>query len=201
MKVKDFIQHLKMSAIRGLAIASSSKNQEEHELQLLSYINRALVKIYGDLNLSQGYVKCEVKSDKLKFEMPDDYMNILAVVDERGVDLHINNENEQYSVFTPEPGVVQIDEAFIGQSLFVVYLKAPALIGSIEDKFPLPRQYMEAMIFYCAYIANELIHGVPNWEHQSFLNKYNDEIMRLKTNGLTGNIHITNTKLIDQGYV
>ena len=200
MKILDFVNILKMSSLHGLAVGSPTENLDETNAQIISWINRSLIKLYGDLNLSQGSRRIEIEPGVEGYQLPREMMSIMAVYFDGQV-VPVNKSDRDDSVYTPEPLLLQVPEMYAGGYLDVYYMKAPPLITSFEDELPVPVQFVEALTLFISYIANELIHGLPNWEHQSYLTKYKAELEDLKNRGLVSNRGLVNQKIYQKGFV
>jgi len=201
MKISEFINILKMSSLKGLAVGSTTEKIEETNLQILSWINRSLIKLYGDLNLSQGGKRFYIEFDNNEYQLPREALNIIAVKNYMNVDIPINKSDREDSVYTPEPHLLMVPDCFVGEYIDVFYIKAPDLVTSLDEDLPVGVQFVEALVLYISYIANELIHSLPNWEHQSYLTKYKAELEDLKRNGLITNRGVINQKIYQKGFI
>jgi len=201
MKASELTKYLQMSSLRTLSVGSSSKKTEEHNGQILAWINRAIQKIYNDLNLAQVAVRIDGEEDKYLYDLPEDYMMIIAAFKSDETHVPINKEDRLDSIYTPEPFKIFLPEMYHNNHIDIIYAKSPKLLTSPDDVVPLPNQYTEAIVMYVSYIAYELIHGQPNWEHQSYLTKYIAEINNLQKAGLIENQGIVNYKIQIKGFI
>ena len=193
---------LKLSTLKSLAVGSSTKNKTTYEEQIQMWTERALIKIYTDLNLSAGIIRVYKNEEESLYDMPEDYMQIITATRPDGELCPVNKSDRLDSIYTPEQKKVMLPSMYDDTWVDIIYQKVPVSVTlKGEEDFPLQPQYIEAIILYVSYIAYELIHGVPNWEHQSYLTKYEKAINDLKANGLTGNSGIVNQKIHYKGFV
>ena len=204
MKLIELIEDLQLTQLHGLAVSHVDANDPDktahRKKQIILWINKSVSKIYREFNMNQKVYSFNKKSGIPSYTMPEDYMNVfeINVLDKI---VPINRDDRPDSMFTPKPFTIDIPEIYNGNKIHVGYFaKAPKLVND-NDIVPLEDQYMIALMLYVAYLANELIKGSPNWEHQSYLTKYNTEVNSIRSEGLAPHTGIMNRKIYQKGFV
>ena len=199
MKTEDLIENIKYSSLKTLYVGTST--EEEQEKQIISFINRALRKIYTDCNIAQNAIRIYKEDDKDRHDLPELFIAPLVAYKDNGLEIPINREDREDSIYFPNIIECVIPTIYNKSFVDIIYKEAPEKIVSKEDNIKLGYQFEEPIIMYVSYIANELIHGAPNYAHQSFLTKYNQLIKDMKMSGVINNDGIVNQKLYQKGLV
>jgi len=199
MKLKELRESLAVTSLHSSAISDLSKPENVAQLNVI--INRAVKKIYMDLAIDEDVSRYYPVVDKTEYDLPEDFMREITALDIYGDDIPINKDDSEDSLFINGTEYIYIPELFVGTSVDLIYLASPEKVSEDDDRIPLGPQYEEALSLYVAYLANELINGAPNWEHQSFLTKYKNEINNLISAGLVPQSRVVNQKIRYKGFV
>jgi len=164
--------------------------------------------------LFQDFITIENDGIEHMYNMPEDYMQLLAVIDPIGLRVAINKEDDKNSIFTPSPYQVIIPHYWEKTKLTFIYLKQHQWItvlksGSEENGFtytytpenlPIGSQFLKAIMHYVAYLAFETINDTPQYGHHNHLNDYEQELLNLKALGFEPNEALINATFWTKGF-
>lgn len=148
--------------------------------------------------------------DSVEKPFTDRVLLIESVYDEEGNMLPLNNDGEESSVYTPSPTSIQILTPSSENIVTVIYQKAhPKLAYDGDDldttlaqKIVLPLAAKNALCLYVAYAATEA-HPKESERAESirYLQKFNNEIARIRHNGIFIGNNPNNRKLENNGWL
>lgn len=182
LTVEELFKRLSFGQLSNLAMAQEPKGSIRLEDQntVINALNSALIRIYTRFNLYERQLMIQqvahvtnyhldkrfsrVNPDRLPqhqgyiFDLPnepfqDDAIKILAVFDKYGDKLPLNEANNQRSVYTPYPTILQIPYPEADLPVVVLYQAAhPKLqYGVKETEVRLPTTLEDALLLYTAY--------------------------------------------------
>ena len=137
--------------------------------------------------------------------MPDDYMQVLAVLDPQGRRIAINKEDDKTSIYTPTPKTIMIPDCWDNQRLTIVYAAAHDWLLDDSDilpttTVPIGDHFIKAIMHYVSYLAFETINDTPNYGHHLHLNDYENELQKLDSLGYKPNESLINIGFSQKGF-
>jgi hypothetical protein len=198
MKVKNLIEIITTTQLKGSKV--SDLNDPINKQRIINWINLAIIDINKKLGLYQDYILITHDGIQTKYEMPENYGNIMAVLDPSGRRIAINKEDDPESIFTPEPRKIMIPHIWENIELMIVYISNPDWIQDEEEVLPIGSQFIKAIMHFVSYLAFETIAGDPNYEHHLHLNDYEKELIELRNLGYVPNESIINAGFRMKGY-
>lgn len=181
MKVSDLFQRLSYGVFSNLSLGNDGAGDiaANKKPKVVMYLNEALLQIYSrfvlkedDLLIEQDgairfyqltveHASTNTESDAQKYIIDSelkpftgDLIKVLEVRDQSGCALPLNDPEAPYSVFTPEPNVVQIPSPVTGMPFGVSYQARHVEIGLSDyaAEIHIPITLESALISYIAYL-------------------------------------------------
>lgn len=174
--------------------------EDGKENKLVHYVNEGLLRLYGRFILKENELTLEQQEGQTFYKLSsryalsyldenpgaegpfyiqdeenanflDDVVKVLAVYDDRGRKLGLNDGEDEYSVFTPQPEVIQVSHPEQGKPLAVVYqARHPNIPEDDPDaEVELPAVLEPALARYVAYLTFSHMNGV---EHAAKANEH-----------------------------
>ncbi len=160
MLASDVINFSVVGEIRLLSVAKVADGDADklvNEATLLSYINQGIIAIYTKFGLAHQARTLENVVDDATYTMAADYLYMVYAEDNLGVEIPINDEFSEYSIFEPAPFsifVVKDDLKFAESTeIYVTYVAVPPLLTDVSDTIPMGYQFLQALLMYIAYKA------------------------------------------------
>jgi hypothetical protein len=234
MKVVELFRRLAYGELSNLAINNGDGTIiEEKHPQIIQYVNEGLLRLYSRFLLSEKHLILEQYAHVTTYHMqikyaetsgsnthhpyikdlPDepflgDVIKILHVYDELGNEYPLNDKDDQYSLFTPQPDMLQVPEPIERRPLSVTYqARHPLLddrIGYILDQeVDLPFSLEGALQNYVAYKTYCHMNGQENIaKGQESYQNYEMVCAEVEMRDLTSqSFHTSHTKLEQRGFV
>ena len=186
MKVSELFRKLSFGELSNLSLANSGDGTialDKHP-KLIGYVNDGLMSLYSRFVLRENDVLLRLVVPRRNYELnsryslinptptpgddlyiddsverpfQNDVLKITAVYDGAGQLLPLNDPDSAYSMFTPQPAVLQVPKPATGAILAVVYQASPLPIPDDDDlttEIMLPpvldkalQSYVAAMVF------------------------------------------------------
>ena len=210
MKVQDVIDMAAYGELRDLGLRNDVPT-------VLSYINLGLLELYKRFSLSTKEIVIELQNNVEIYDMPVDYMWIVAAYGEVPINstdtinsLPINVENNPVSINTINWYQVQIPNSIEGARVSLIYVAKPDMLiyneatpdTLLQNELPLPDQLIEALLSYMAYRAYGTINNENQSESNVFYRKFEEASKRVKRDGVLTSDDLTmKTRIKTRGFV
>lgn len=235
MLLSDIFEHLTHGELSQLAIGIGDDGAvaPTDYPKLVSYVNMGLLALYKRFpvlekqltiqqldevtryNLTYPYALYNTNSiiaeadryiiDSATDLFLGDVLKVEQVFDELGEELPLNNSEEDTSLFTPSPLILQIPQPVAANSTFLLYRAAPKkiLIAGLDpfsEDVLLPDSLLEPLLYYVGGRAQgAIISGSP--AEQSLMTKYENACAWIDRYGLLQVENNSNVKPEREGWV
>jgi len=197
MTVGDVISYARFGELSQLAV----RNNVE---AIVTYINMALVTIYGRFNIKTEEAILSLKSGKTLYlldgtdadvtvagvVMPaNDVMVIVEAFDEYGR-IPLNAEDDEFSIHTPSYNSVQVPLTEDDTYISIIYKQNPTKIVYLDDIttltniVPLPDLMLEPLLHYIGYRAHGAVDGKIQSENNTHYMRFEASCKRIDALGL-----------------
>ena len=207
MRLREIYDILKDTELKQIVVGEDGQ-------AVITYMNLALIEIYGKFNILQEEQIVTVVPGQTRYRLQDNsqrvlqvYMRNLIVNPLLGGDafkeVPINDINCDDSVFTPEPYVLHIPKPDDGTVYSVMQTVTPPYITkeNIDTlNFVIPPQLLEAILNYAAYRAYKSMNGDEKSEIGSHYRAYMQSCNEILKKGLYNHSIMTNIKLLGRGF-
>ena len=205
MTIEQVVTLAKNSDLKTLAI------KEDNET-IVGFLNLGLIELYKRFPLKVSELVLELQDGKTLYQMPADYMWIVAAyaeVDEASTlpykILPINDEDNIESVNTTSWNMLQIPLAATGYRISIMYTAAPEVCvynaaGAVGQKYyyttvdngvsvkkydiPIPAQMVEALLEYIAYKANSSYNADGTQDTVALYQRFEASCLRIEQRGM-----------------
>ncbi len=182
---------------------------------ILGYINLGILEVHKRFNLIQQQaiitMVAGVNEYTLDVSDPNVNMNLrdntFLMVDDAydydGCQLHINDETEVYSVFTPSYNLLEIPDNVLTPTanMNIIYRAAPAFLTVHTDVVPLPLQFFEALLHYVGYRGHASLRGDIKAENNTHYQRFEASCNQIKADGLYNGDSLKSHKFEQRGFV
>lgn len=182
MKVSDLFQRLAADELQNLSIASAGSINPTATTRIINYTNEALLKLYSRFMLKENDLLLQLYSHITNYRLipqyavnyvattptenrpiryildlpnepfQDELIKVTEVFDFMGHPLKLNDENQHFSVFTPQVKMLQVPNPVTGMFLNVKYQQRhPILSAELSDYIELPDVLETALTSFIAY--------------------------------------------------
>ena len=139
-------------------VSDSDPDKLTNEATLISYINQGVIELYTKFNLAHQSRTLSSVVDGAEYTMPDDYLYMIYAQDNNEIEIPINDEFADYSIFEPAPYTVIVekdDQKYIDSTtIYLTYVAVPPLLTATSDTVPLTYAFLQPLLKYMAYKAN-----------------------------------------------
>lgn len=186
MTVQDVIDLATNGELKNIAV----KNNTD---AVLGFINLGMIELYKRFPLKVEEYIIELEDGVEIYEMPSDFMWIVAAYDEvpEGSDdivaiIPVNEEDNPLSINTISWNQVQVPVTVTGAYISVIYVAAPETIteDDLEDTISLPPQMIEALLNYIGYRGHGSVNGEINAENNTHLMRFEASCERINKLGM-----------------
>lgn len=231
MKVSELFRRLSYGEFSNLSISSSGSGKIDKVSypKLIQYINQGLLALYSRFILSEKTVLIvclehvvyyhlkrrfaeasgsnetnHYIKDLIQSPFEEDVIKILEVFDSSGRPRVLNDKENQYSLFTPQPDILQVPNPIRGQALGIVYqARHRPLVDEGDDilsqDMDLPFFLEGALEFYVAHLLYSHMNGQENKiTSQENLAKYEAVCAEVDSRDLANNTFATNHSKLEQ---
>jgi hypothetical protein len=203
MKLQFLFDLLTWSELKELSIFDKITGTDEDEKELaertvLNYINLGILDLHkhlpikveeSELTLKDGqnfYYLLDSNIGDYLTSLPGEVLHILAVFNEDGESIPLNDNTYENSIFTPAYNKLQVPNAIdYGTKLYVTYQASEAPIPYIENlmdiEIPISPVLLEALTLFVGYKLHTAQDGNIQQENNTFYVRYNKEIQTIKT--------------------
>lgn len=232
MKLEDLFTRLSLGALSGLAIGGEGSGTipEQSHGKLVFIINEGLVMLFSKYNLLEKEVIIQTKvpfthyylrkefaqsdetqvpfkyiRDSSNNRFKGDVVKILQVIDEYGNELRLNDEEDSYSVFTPQYDCLQITANQAGEYYSVMYQARHPVLCKEDLCVDILIPYMMEKVL-TDYVASSVFGQMNGPEHtaksQEYLMMYSAVLAEIDAKDIAVTSRsATNVKLEQRGFV
>jgi hypothetical protein len=214
MLVSDVINFSKTGELKQLRLSyvdDDDCDQFDNEATLLGFINLGLIELYKRFAFKKVTQQLANTIDGATYNMGDDYLYIYYACGivggdaEETVTMPLNNEFANMSLFENEPYVLTVvrhpDYCEDVNEIDVTYIATPALLTDVDDVVPLKYQYIEPLLQFMAYRAHSSLTASPEEDNQTYYQRFETSVKRLKRDGTETPDNQSNYKLPVRGWV
>jgi len=190
MTVQQVINLAANGELKQLAVAKDVTSNIE---TILGYINLGMIELYKRIPLKVNEYLITVVPGQSIYDMPADYMWIVAAYGEVGKDttkavniLPINNEDDVRSVNTISWNKVQIPDTEVNGYVSIIYQPSPTIIteSDLENEIDLPVQLVEALLHYIGYRGHAAVNGEIQAENSTHYTRFEKSIALAEQRGM-----------------
>jgi len=207
MRLREIYNILKDTELKQIVVG-------EDEQAVITYMNLALIEIYGKFNILQEEQIITVVPGQTRYRLQDNSQRVLQVYmrnlnkypllgEDNFIEVPINDINCDYSVFTPQPYVLHVPNPEEGVVYSVMQTVTPPYITKQNMDtvdFIVPPQLLEAILNYAAYRAYKSMNGDEQTELGSHYRAYTTSCNEILKKGLYNHSIMTNLKATDSGF-
>jgi hypothetical protein len=183
---------------------------------IIGHLNLGLIELYKRFQLSFQEYMITLEEGKDIYQMPEDYMWLVAAYDEVASDsdamvsaIAINEEDNPLSLNTVGYNQVQIPITVNGGHISIIYVAAPPVYDYIEatDSFTktyynritntmvtvattvldIPAQMLEALLHYVGYRAYSSMDGSSQTDNNGHYARFETSCLRIEQRGMITN--------------
>ena len=171
----------------------SNLNIKDDNEAIVSFINLGVIELYKRFRLEVKEHMVELQDNVEIYDMPDDFMSLVAAygeVEEPSVDnvnpLPVNVEDDPLSVNTVNWYQVQIPVAVTGGFVSLMYASAPPYLSTddLDSALPIPIGLVEALLHYVGYRAHAAMDGSIQAENNTHYQRFEASCQRAKLDGV-----------------
>jgi len=193
MTIQDVIDDVANGELKQLAVKTDVP-------AVLSYINLGLIELYKRFSLKTDEVVIPLSGLQTIYTMPENFQNIIEVVNEAGDYYTINDEDDALSILTPTYNTIQVPNPEDGAAISVIYTALPDRVTSVNETLPLPSSLLDALYNYIGYRGHGSVNGDLKTENNSHYMRFEANCKKAKDLGVMTSDDVVNTKLIDRGF-
>lgn len=202
MKAIDIIEDLISSELSSNAVAELE--DIPRNAKFLRWMNQALRDINLRLPLVQkekiyNLVTDSVGGNSMTYITPDDFQGILAAYDEKGRPIHVNDEFDSLSIYTPEPFKIFIPYSVEGGKVSIIYQAKVPSITDVNSELPVGSQYESAITYYVAMKALAPLEPKGTPINSVYEIKYEKAISLLVSSGMYNKDSLPEVSHFDRG--
>lgn len=204
---------------------SSLSAKDKTDEKIVTYINLALIALYGRFQLATEEAIIRLRPDIAKtvytldssdhdvmvgnrYLNDEEFMSIVAAFDEAGNQLVVNDTKDATSVLTVGYNQVQVPLLADSGYVSLVYRKNPDLVvyvdnvgSAIDDDVHLPLQLLEALLHYVGYRAHGAVDGNVNTENNTHYMRFEKACQRAEELGVMTADDTMSLSVQAKGYV
>ncbi len=204
---------------------SSLSAKDKTDEKIVTYINLALIALYGRFQLSSEEAIITLRPDIAKviytldssdhdvkvgtrYMTDEEFMSIVAAFDESGNQLVVNDNKDVTSILTVGYNQVQIPLLDYSGYVSIIYRKNPDLVvyvdnsgSATEADVSLPLQLLEALLHYVGYRAHGAVDGNINTENNTHYMRFEKACQRAEELGVMTADDTMSLSVQAKGYV
>ena len=171
----------------------SNLNIKDDNEAIVSFINLGVIELYKRFRLEVKEHVVELQDSVEIYDMPDDFMALVAAygeVEEPSLDnvnpLPVNVEDDPLSINTVNWYQVQIPVTVTGGFVSLVYTSAPPYLSTddLDSVLPIPVGLVEALLHYVGYRAHAAMDGSIQAENNTHYQRFEASCQRAKLDGV-----------------
>lgn len=234
MNVEDLFRQLSYGELSGLSIGTDGSGSvpDDRQEKIISYANDGLTRLHSEFILIENSLIIGLRSGITNYHLTydhaqsnpnpktgtaqyildggphpfqDDLLRILSAYNMSGCRYPLNEEGNKYSLYTPQPKVLQISFPGTGGLIQVLYQARHPLLTAddLATEINLPDQLHEALKAFIAHKVFSHMNGQDNSaKAQEHLNNFQSICKDISSNDLVSqSISNVNCKLEDRGFV
>jgi hypothetical protein len=234
MKLSDLFKSLSYGELSNLAMAAEGNGSivTADQPKLVLHANEGLLKLYTRFILKEkdvviqtvdhitnyhflkkyalsvyqvGQIEYPYIQDLVAEPFQEDMIKILAVYNDCGQELPLNDDERLSSLFTPQARVLQVPRAVTGIGLSVLYQARhmPLTLGELEAEIELPDVLHSALSAYIAYkVYTNMNTAESTAKAQEHLGNYEGTCLEAETKDLLStSISTTNSRFKKRGWI
>lgn len=188
---------------------SSLSAKDKTDEKVVTYINLALIALYGRFQLATDEAIITLRPDIPKtiytldstdhdvkvgdrYMTDTEFMSIIGAYNEDGSFINVNDDKNPGSVFTVSYNQIQIPLIEKNAYVSILFRKNPELVAYVDDgngnavdtDVPLPTQLLEALCHYVGYRAHGAVDGQLTTENNSHYTRYEAACKRVEEFGM-----------------
>jgi len=204
---------------------SSLSAKDKTDEKIVTYINLALIALYGRFQLSSEEAIITLRPDIAKviytldssdhdvkvgtrYMTDEEFMSIVAAFDESGNQLVVNDNKDVTSILTVGYNQVQIPLLDYSGYVSIIYRKNPDLVVYVDNRgsateadVNLPLQLLEALLHYVGYRAHGAVDGNINTENNTHYMRFEKACQRAEELGVMTADDTMSLSVQAKGYV
>lgn len=164
---------------------------------IIEYLNEAVLELHKRFNIWQdeaiithataviSYVLDGVDAN-VAIDLSDKILLLVTdAIDYNGVEININDEDDQYGVVTPKYNIVEfpLDGLAVGKDFSILFRAAPLDMVADTETIDLPPVLFEAMYFYVGFRAHVSQKGTKDTENHTHFERYMNACDRVEARG------------------
>jgi hypothetical protein len=188
MKLEKILEKLSRSELSNLAIGleGSGEIEERNKLKIIGYINDALLQIHSRFILRERSVIIELMDHVTNYHLLPSYakssndskptyryirdsecepfigdvLKILSVWNSNGMQMVLNDSENPFSLFTPQPDTLQVPQPKQGMALAISYqANHPEVTDDPDMEVDVPVFLISPLTNYVAHLVFEHMNG------------------------------------------
>jgi len=175
--VADVIRYAKSSVLNQLAV-------KDNDNTLIDYINLAVEALNQRYQLRTEEQVINLVNGQMLYALPAESIKVLAVYDEAGDEIPLNDEKAEGGVFTPSHTTLQVPWADDNLTISLLYLSTPEPVALPEDTVPVPPQMLYPILEYMGFMAHSAIDGTLQTENNVHYQRFEAACNDLERFGL-----------------
>jgi hypothetical protein len=229
MLVSELFSRLSYGELSNLSMSNEGAGTivDAKQPKVIGYLNEALLRLHGRFMLKMNDVLITPLADETFYKLDstfsvlgaeefpyivdtlvkpftNDVIRVLEVYDVNGVRIPLNDVENLYSVFTPQPTVLQIPYPIEDAPISVLYQAwHPAVTNSPTTVIDIPLTLEKALTAYIAHLVFSHMNGQENaMKAKEHLNTYESVCVEVEAKDLVStSSSSTNTKFDQRGFV
>lgn len=226
MKVNELLTKLAVGELSNLSMADENTSSiiPGKQAKIISHLNDGLMELYGRfilleksllIRMVEGVTSyyllkrfaqsqcvlvttdpCYIIDELEPFE--EDVIKILEVRDHYGRSVTLNDMNDEFSMFTPRPNMLQVPRPIEGLTLTIGYQAKHRKLepGVLEADIWLPEILHKALLNYIAGQVYSHMNGPENSEKGAeYMNKYENQCQLVVDRDLVNNTPATTSEI------
>jgi hypothetical protein len=186
MTIQDLVDLAVNSELKNIAIKSDTD-------AVIGYMNLGLIELYKRFPLSVQEHLIELQDGVEIYDMPSDFMWMVAAYDEVPEDsaepvmpIAINEEDNPASINMISYNQVQIPVTVTGAYISLIYIASPQYYtpADLAETLPIPPQMVEALLHYIGYRAHGAMDGNIQAENSTHYQRFELSCKRIEQNGM-----------------
>lgn len=204
----DVINLAKNSELKQLSVAKDTD-------AVLGYMNLGILEIHKRFPLIQSEAVITMVDGKYSYLLDgtdsdvaiDLSKNSLLMIDEAynsvNTPLGVNNEEDFFSVTTPEYNLVEIPEdlLIVGDTISLIYRASPNFIPDEFSNVPLPPQFLEGLIHYIGYRGHASVRSDAKFENNTHYMRFEKSMNTIQEKGLFAEDSLASNKFDSRGFI
>lgn len=188
MLISDIIEHLKYGELANSGIVKNLNSEYPLEVidaqkTIISFINLGLIEIFNRFQLKTSEELITLSENITLYTLLATDLNyILAIYDEGGNELPLNDEGNSLSIMTPSFNTLQVSNPNQDSILYVIYSSSPTKLewtADLASNVPLPMSLIELLLQYINYRTQLTMSGKTQIDIRSYYDMFDTNCYKL----------------------